>query len=159
MQTHSAVVAEVVRKTCLAPVYRASSSLNAPAGVSSQSSDLRTVLIVDDDPQVVHVTRFILQRAGFRVLTATCAEQGLHLAISHYPDVILCDAALPRIQGSQVLRILKSIQATASIPVILVSGHEGLDCDGVFTFLRKPFDTDTLVSATRNALQQHQQAA
>ena len=131
------------------------SCVNAPA----QSCDLPKALIIDDDPQVVHVTRFILQRAGFRILAATCAEQGLHLAITHGPDVILCDAVLPRIQGSRLLRILKSTPATTSIPVIMISGHEGLDCDGIFTFLRKPFDTDTLVSATRNALQQHRQAA
>src|SRR5690349_21251620 len=97
---------------------------NPLRGSEELPSDKPLALIIDDDPQVTHVMRFILQRAGFAILTATCAEQGLHLAIQRHPDVILCDAVLPRIQGCQLLRILKLTEATADIPVIMMSGHE-----------------------------------
>jgi len=127
------------------------------------SSDPRTnepcVLIIDDDPQVAHVTRFILKRSGFHAITASTPEEGLHLAIELRPDVIICDGALPRISGPEVLRILKSTPETATTPVIIMSGHEGLDYQGLFTFLKKPFDAATLIGATRNALAMRMQPA
>ena len=110
------------------------------------------VLIIEDDPQVAHVTCFILKRSGFDAIVAGSAEEGLHIAFETQPDVVLCDAALPRINGPAVLRILKMDTATSHIPVIIMSGNEGIDCPGIFTFLAKPFDTTTLVGATRNAL-------
>jgi twitching motility two-component system response regulator PilG len=110
------------------------------------------VLIIEDDPQVAHVTRFILKRSGFEAIAAGTAEEGLHLAFEIQPDVVLCDAALPRISGPEVLRILKMDATTTHIPVIMMSGNEGIDCPGIFTFLAKPFDSATLVGATRNAL-------
>lgn len=110
------------------------------------------VLIIEDDPQVAHVTCFILKRAGFDAVAAGSAEEGLHRAFETRPDVVLCDAALPRISGPELVRILKTDAATTHIPVIMMSGNEGIDCPGIFTFLAKPFDTATLVSATRNAL-------
>lgn len=110
------------------------------------------VLIIEDDPQVAHVTCFILKRAGFEALAAGSAEEGLHLAFETQPDVVLCDAALPRISGPEFLRILKKNEATAHIPVIMMSGNEGVDCPGIFTFLSKPFDSASLLSATSNAL-------
>ena len=117
------------------------------------------VLIIDDDPQVAHVARFILGRSGFDAYAAHTPEEGLHLAIELRPSVIICDAALPRISGAQLVRILKHTPETAGTPVIIMSGSEGLDCPGIFTFLRKPFDSATLVGATRNALQSSLQLA
>lgn len=122
----------------------------------SEAGDTRPlVLIIDDDAQVLHVTKFILQRSGFRIETAESAGKGLELARELQPDVIVCDAGLPRINGCPLLPLLKHTNTTADIPVILMSGSEGLDCEGMFTFLRKPFDTAALVDATRNALLLH----
>ncbi len=116
------------------------------------------VLIIEDDPQVAHVTHFILGRSGFDAVIASTPEEGLHLAVELRPGAILCEAALPRMSGSQVLRILKKTPETAGIPVIVMSGNGGLDCPGIFTFLTKPFDSATLVGAIRNALQAELQA-
>src|SRR5688572_22064985 len=113
------------------------------------------VLVIDDDPQILHVTQFILKRHGFQTIVATTPEEGLHLAAELRPNLVICDAALPRISGPAVLRILKSTPETSAIPVILMSGHEGLDCEGIYTFLRKPFDTASLVGASRNAIAGH----
>ena len=135
------------------------SSLNQPDSLGDPHKSGPCVLIIDDDPQVAHVIRFILTRFGFNAVTAGSSEEGLHLAVALRPGVIICDAALPRINGSQLLRILKGTFETAAIPVIVMSGSEGLDCPGIFTFLRKPFDSATLVGATRNALQMELQAA
>jgi two-component system, OmpR family, phosphate regulon response regulator PhoB len=143
------------------PPERASveSSTNPLPKIRRPRSANTLVLVIDDDPQVAYVTRFILHRSGIHAITATSPEEGFHIAMTMHPDVILCDAALPRINGCQLLRILKQTDETASIPVILMGSHEGLDCEGIFTFLRKPFDAATLVGATQNALQQRRLAA
>jgi DNA-binding NtrC family response regulator len=125
-----------------------------PPRIGHRGKDKPLILIIDADPQVAHVTRFILNRSGFRAVSATTPEEGLHLALELRPDVIVCDATLPPIKGRTLLRILKHTHETASVPVIMMGGTEELDCQGIFTFLRKPFDTATLAGATRNALEQ-----
>lgn len=110
------------------------------------------VLVIDDEADVANTTRFLLKRAGFDSCSVNSAEEGLEHAFELQPDVILLDIALPRINGLEVLRRLKAHVATARIPVILTSGHDPFDCSGAFTFLMKPFDATSLVSAARNAL-------
>jgi len=110
------------------------------------------VLVIDDEPQVADTARFFLKRAGFDARSAYSAEEGLELAFETEPDVIVLDIALPRINGLDILRRLKAHAATARIPVILTSGHDPFDCSGAFTFLMKPFDEASLVSAACNAM-------
>jgi CheY-like chemotaxis protein len=110
------------------------------------------VLVIDDEAEVANTARFIFKRAGFDASSANSAEEGLELAFGTQPDVILLDIALPRINGLEVLRRLKAHVTTTHIPVILTSGHDPFDCSGAFTFLMKPFDATSLVSAARNAL-------
>lgn len=110
------------------------------------------VLVIDDDAEVANTARFLLKRAGFDAESVYSAEEGLELALEMRPDVILLDIALPYINGLEILRRLKAHAATAHIPVILISGYDPFDCSGAFTFLMKPFDATSLVSAARNAL-------
>jgi DNA-binding NtrC family response regulator len=93
-----------------------------------------------------------LKRAGFEVGVSYLAEEGLELAFDTLPDVIVCDVAMPRMNGLEILRWLKAHAATAEIPVVLTSGHRSFDCSGAFTFLAKPFDAAGLITAVRNAL-------
>lgn len=110
------------------------------------------VLIIDDETQAADTARYVLKRAGFDACTAYSPEEGLELAFEQGPDVIICDVAMPRINGLEILRRLKANPLTAHIPVILTSGSDFLDCSGMFTFLIKPFDAISLVSAAQNAL-------
>lgn len=110
------------------------------------------VLVIDDDVPGADAASYFLKRAGFEVSVSYLAEEGLELAFDVLPDVIVCDVAMPRMSGLEILRWLKAHSETAEIPVVLTSGHRSLDCSGAFTFLAKPFDAAGLVSAVRNAL-------
>ena len=110
------------------------------------------VLIIDDERDVADLTRYFLQRSGFDASAAYSPEDGFALAQSNHPDVIICDIAMPHFSGLEILRKLKADAATAHIPVILMSGVDRFDCAGMFTFLMKPLDTTSLLSATRSAL-------
>lgn len=112
------------------------------------------VLVIDDDVDVAHTVRYLLQRDGHDVCIATRAERGLEVAFDTLPDIIICDVTMPGLSGLEILRILKSYPVTARIPIILTSGREQFDCPGIFTFLMKPFDVKTLLGAVRNALEE-----
>jgi CheY-like chemotaxis protein len=110
------------------------------------------VLVIDDDVDVAYTLRYLLQREGFEVGVAHRSERGVEMAFDMLPDLIISDVTMAGFSGIEVLRILKGNPATAHIPIILTSGREQLACAGMFTFLMKPFDGKTLVTAARNAL-------
>jgi len=81
------------------------------------------ILYVEDNDDNVYVVRNRLGRAGFTVVVATDAEQGLALAASERPDLILMDLGLPGIDGWEATRRLKAGADTRHIPIIAVSAH------------------------------------
>ena len=79
------------------------------------------VLIVDDSPTEVHVLTGMLNKNGHQVVVATSGEDGVVLAESEMPDLILMDVVMPGMNGFQATRQLSKNATTASIPVIMVT--------------------------------------
>ena len=96
------------------------------------------VLIVDDEPHVRDVLRDFLTRVGDEVATAETGAAALAAVPTFQPDVILLDMVMPGMSGEDVLDALR--QAGLTVPVILISGQPITPPDGIFAFLRKPFD-------------------
>ncbi len=105
---------------------------------------MATVLIVEDNPANMTLGVFLLQSAGYTVLTATDAEAGLTLARVEQPDLILMDIHLPGMDGLEATVLLKGDDATRGIPVIALTalamkGDEerirAAGCDG---YIAKP---------------------
>lgn len=86
------------------------------------------VLVVEDDRFLRRAAEAALRRDGFTVLTAADGEEGLRLARAEAPDLVLLDLIMPGLQGFAVLRMLKADEATAHIPVIVLS-NLGQDSD------------------------------
>ena len=110
---------------------------------------VKTVLVVEDDPWTRTVLTALLAGEGFAVIDAKTGEAGLRLAGTHLPEAVLLDLALPTLSGLEVLRELKRNPATAGIGVIVVSAYATLMsaadaslADGV---LDKPFDYDDVL--------------
>ncbi|MBC7988878.1 MAG: response regulator [Luteimonas sp.] len=104
------------------------------------------VLIVEDNPANMTLAVFLLQSAGYSVLSATDAEAGLTLARDEQPELILMDIQLPGMDGLQATALLKRDNATRAIPVIALTalamkGDEAriraAGCDG---YIAKPLD-------------------
>lgn len=87
-----------------------------------------TILIVDDDPDVLAVTSRILTSAGYKVLKAGTGREGLEMAETHRPDLVLLDVVLPDIMGTEVCRRIKHNPAFDGIFVILSSGLKTGSC-------------------------------
>ena len=81
-------------------------------------SDPKTVLIVEDEKNIVDILRFNLQRAGYQTLEAYDGEDGLAQAVSANPDLILLDVMLPKKNGFDVCRALRD--QGSSVPVIIL---------------------------------------
>lgn len=116
-----------------------------------------TLLLVDDDPDLLHLLSLRLRAAGYQVHTATSAEQALSLLAAHPPEVVLSDVQLPGMDG---LRLFDEIHArNPSLPVILLTAHGTIPdavsatAKGVFGYLTKPFDAAALLDKIQQAVQ------
>jgi CheY-like chemotaxis protein len=104
------------------------------------------ILYVEDNDDNVYVVKSRLGRAGFTVLVATDGEQGVAIAESERPDLILMDLSLPGLDGWEATRRLKAAPATKDIPIIAVSAHamagdrEGALAAGCDDYDTKPID-------------------
>jgi CheY-like chemotaxis protein len=118
-----------------------------------------TILLVDDSVHLQIAFKKVLTSSGYRVELAGDGEEGLRLASTIKPDVILLDMMLPKLGGLDVLLALKSNRETASIPVIALSGlpmsnEAKLRRDGAIKYLQKSNleDLDILLQAVDYAL-------
>lgn len=82
---------------------------------------MKTVLIVDDEPDVLMILTRRLEGAGFKVLAAAGGAEGVQMAIDHRPDLIVMDVLMPGVSGGEAVKRLKANNATADIPVIFLS--------------------------------------
>lgn len=83
--------------------------------------DNKKILIVEDDEFLLQMYVTKLELESFRVLSATNGEEGLKTAFKEKPDLILLDLKLPKIDGFEVLRDLKSNEDTKNIPVVVLT--------------------------------------
>ncbi|MBS0339080.1 MAG: response regulator [Proteobacteria bacterium] len=81
------------------------------------------ILYVEDNDDNIYVIRNRLGRAGYTIIVATDGEQGVSMARTEQPDLILMDLRLPGLDGWEATRQLKAMSETRSIPVIALSAH------------------------------------
>ena len=117
-----------------------------------------TVLIIDDEASIQKLLQIILESHDFKVIQATSGLEGLKLAASYLPDVILLDVGLPDISGHEVLAQLKD-WFSKSVIMLSVQNSENdivaaLD-NGATDYLTKPFRTGELIARIRAAIRRN----
>lgn len=122
----------------------------------------KTVIVIEDEPQMRKNLARILELEHFNALTAADGDSGLELIKQHTPDIILCDITLPGLDGFAVLKQLRSSLATSLIPFIFLTA-KGEKSDqrlgmtlGADDYISKPFTPDDLLHAIRTLLQKHE---
>jgi two-component system KDP operon response regulator KdpE len=113
------------------------------------------ILVIDDEPQMQKFLRTCLGAEGYRVIEATKGKEGLELARTHNPDLVLLDLGLPDMDGTDVTTALRE-WSTKPILIISARGQEAdkvraLDV-GADDYLTKPFGTGELMARIRVAL-------
>jgi len=107
----------------------------------------RTVLVIDDNLNNLMLEGDLLEVAGFRVLSAENAADGIATAIRELPDVIIMDVRLPDMRGSAAAKVLRGTPATKDIPIVFVTasvmpgGREEIRGVANSGFIGKPIDT------------------
>ena len=102
---------------------------------ASRGQAVKRVLLVEDDRFLRRACEASLRRRGLTVLSAQDGEQGLQMARSERPDLILLDLLMPKLTGLQVLRALKSGEDTRGIPVLVLSNSSSPQDIGEVTAL------------------------
>jgi DNA-binding response OmpR family regulator len=133
----------------------------------SQTSFLKRkkILVVEDEADFLGLLRLRFKEEGFAIATATNGIDAVKKARSLSPDLILLDVMLPELDGFAVCEILRNDAATASIPIIMVTGLAGQmsRCAGIDSgatdFVTKPTTPDEIVSKVKERLQQRDAAS
>lgn len=108
------------------------------------------VLLIEDDSASMQLMLYLLKSFGFTTLFAFNAEDGLRLAQSAAPQLILCDIGLPGMSGARLVRELKALDALRNVPVVAVTAmalkgdREGLLAMGFDGYISKPIEPENL---------------
>ena len=132
---------------------------------NTDNAAVKTVLVVEDQRLVREFLREILEKEGYRVLTAQNGREGVQVTFAEAPDVVLTDLMMPHMDGLTYIRHVRSQLSAASLPIVVVSSHstekkivEAFDA-GATDYLIKPFRSPELLARIRVALKQRLEPA
>lgn len=117
----------------------------------------KSILLVDDDPEIIDSMRLVLESRGYRILVARDGNAGLAVAERENPDLIVLDMMMPKKSGFLVLEKLKS-RPGGMIPTVMITANEGsrhrayAEFLGVKDYIRKPFAMEKLLKSVDRIL-------
>ena len=119
----------------------------------------KSVLLVDDDPEIVLAMKTVFEESGASVLTAGDGDAAVQMATELQPDLLVLDAMLPKRSGFLVLERLRSKRnGDKTIPVIMITGNQGkrhqawAESLGVDDYITKPFRMERLLRSAEKVL-------
>src|ERR1041385_6914856 len=123
---------------------------------------MKKILLIEDNPEMRENTIEILELAKYQVISAVNGKEGVRLASSEKPDLIICDIMMPELDGYGVLHMLAKDNVTASIPFIYLTAkaekgdyRKGMGM-GADDYLTKPFDDMELLNAVETRLKKNE---
>lgn len=130
--------------------------------MTKTTDPIKTILVIEDDPNTMVLVALYLEREGFRPITAADGRKGLELAQRHAPDLVILDLMLPRMDGWEVCRRLRR---QSDVPVIMLTAR-GEEIDrvagltlGADDYVVKPFSPRELVARVQAVLRRTPRAA
>ena len=122
-------------------------------------TNLKSILCIEDEPEMIDLMRLILGRRGFAVKGAAGGIEGLRMIRAERPDLVLLDLMMPDMDGWEVYQQMKADENTKNIPVIVVTAKAqsidkvlGLHIAKVDDYLAKPFSPQDLLSSVERVL-------
>lgn len=123
----------------------------------------RTVLLIEDEPNIIEAIRFLLSREGWTVETHSDGTNAVEQVAAVAPDLVILDVMLPGKSGMDILRDLRAEAETANLPVLMLTARgqmrdrEMAEKAGVSRFMTKPFSNAEVLTAVRDLLAQASQ--
>ena len=115
----------------------------------------RRVLLIEDEPNIIEAVRFILSRDGWHVDTHSDGKTAVAAVASRRPDLVILDVMLPNRSGFDILEDLRASDATASLPVLMLTARgqkkdrETAERLGANSFMTKPFSNSEVLEEVR----------
>ncbi len=123
---------------------------------------MKTILIIEDQPDMRGNLGIILKMEGYQVLSAANGREGLQAAQQHRPDLVICDVMMPELDGHEVLKALRDDPTTAHLPFIFLTARgekrdlrTGMNL-GADDYLTKPVNASDLIAAVEARLTREQ---
>ncbi len=117
-----------------------------------------TILIADDEPNILISLEFLMKREGYEVKLARDGQEAIDAIVEHRPDLVLLDVMMPRKTGFEVCQEIRAHDAVKSTRILMLTA-KGRDTDvakglalGVDAYMTKPFSTRELVEKVRSML-------
>ncbi len=123
------------------------------------TAEIKNILCIEDEPEMIDLIRLILNRHGFDVKGADGGREGLEMVKKNPPDLVLLDLMMPDIDGWEVYQQIKADEKTKHIPVIVVTAKAqnvdkvlGLHIAKVDDYISKPFSPKALLASVQKVL-------
>ena len=127
--------------------------------LAGMSATIKSILCIEDEPEMIDLIRLILGRRGFEVKGATSGADGLKMIREEQPDLILLDLMMPAMDGWEVYQQIKADERTKGIPVIVVTAKAqsidrvlGLHIAKVDDYIAKPFSPQELMNSVEKVI-------
>jgi len=118
----------------------------------------QTLMIVDDDPQLMRVLSMFFDLEGYHVIQALDGRQALDMLQEYSPDIILLDLMMPEVGGEEVVKQMRASSKLTHIPVVIFTAAETREAElkaaGATHFIAKPFSLDGLRDTVQQAINQ-----
>ncbi|MEW8202115.1 MAG: response regulator [Candidatus Thiodiazotropha endolucinida] len=119
----------------------------------------KTILIVDDEPNIVLSVEYLMKREGYQVMTANDGQVAIEMIADTRPDLLILDVMMPRKNGFEVCREIRADPALSRLPILMLSA-KGREAEikkgislGADAYITKPFSTHDLVDKVNQLLQ------
>ena len=126
-------------------------------------SDKQTILVVDDEQDLLELIEYNLKKEGFDVLTAEDGMEGIEMTLKHNPNLVLLDIMMPKMDGLEVVERMREDEKLRRIPIIFLTARgdektevEGLDKGGD-DYITKPISTTKLISRIKAVLRRFEE--
>jgi two-component system, OmpR family, response regulator VicR len=127
-----------------------------------ESANQKTIVYIEDDPEMIALVTLILSRRGFQVKGANGGREGLELVQQEPPNLILLDLMMPDLDGWDVYKQIKATETTRNVPVIIITAKSqaidrvlGLHIAKVDDYICKPFRPQELLDSIEKILNAH----
>ena len=116
---------------------------------------MKSVLLIEDEPNIIEAIRFILEQDGWTVATHSDGADAVARATAVNPDIVILDLMLPNKSGFDILRDIRALPAFADLPILMLTAkgqakdRETAEAGGVTRFMTKPFANQDLLAAVR----------
>lgn len=127
-------------------------------------ADKQTILVVDDEQDLLDLIEYNLKKEGFDVLKAENGEEGIKMAREHSPDLVLLDIMMPKMGGMEVVEIMRDDEDLKRIPIIFLTarGDEKTEVEGLNKggddYITKPISTTKLISRIKAVLRRFEES-